>query len=195
MTAESNLGELEDFYADIKTVSNQFKSRDIIVLMGDLNAKIGEDRQNYIVENYGLGERNERRDRLADFCRENNQCIINKFFKPPKRGLYTWKFPTDSSDNIRQQTNPYGLRSKEYVEELFNVKRSGLEIKEAMTGPEITLDEVERANTRKAIGPDEIPNEIIKHDKDKNHGQQQNANAARNYHSLWRLTSPILVVN
>ena len=41
-------------------VIQNVKSDEIIIVMGDLNAKIGERRQGDVADRFGLGERNER---------------------------------------------------------------------------------------------------------------------------------------
>ena len=53
--------------------------------MGDMNAKVGKGAVTIIVGSNGLGERNERGDRLVQFCEENQLVICNILFKhhPP----------------------------------------------------------------------------------------------------------------
>ncbi|CAG9835786.1 unnamed protein product, partial [Diabrotica balteata] len=50
-------------------------------------------------------------------------------------------------------------RWKEYIKELFDDDRTEVQIKNTSTGPNITLDELERAiklsKNRKATGPDD----------------------------------------
>ena len=50
----------------------QLKSQDIKIVMGDLNSKVGSDRTGTIVGPFGIGEKNERVDRLIEFCKEHN---------------------------------------------------------------------------------------------------------------------------
>ena len=54
--------EIEDVYEDIKKAIDQIKKTDILVVMGGLNAKIGKGKVDDIVGEYGVSERNERRD-------------------------------------------------------------------------------------------------------------------------------------
>ena len=53
--------------------------------MGDINAKVGKAKHEKIVGDYGLGNRNERGDRLINFCQEQNLCILITYFKHPPR--------------------------------------------------------------------------------------------------------------
>ena len=52
-------------------VREQCKSHDIILVMGDLNAKLSRLRVEKIVGPFGLGEWNERGDRWEEWCVEN----------------------------------------------------------------------------------------------------------------------------
>ena len=87
--------EIEQFYADLDSAMKQVGSQDIRIVMGDLNAKIGQGREGEVVGPWGLGERNERGDRLYEWCQENEQVITNTWFRHHPRLLYTWKSPGD----------------------------------------------------------------------------------------------------
>ena len=63
--------------------------------MGDWNASIGKGRVDRVVGDHGLGTRNERGERLIEFCKERKLVIANTWFKHHKRKLYTWKSPGD----------------------------------------------------------------------------------------------------
>lgn len=91
--------DLEQFYEEISQVLKQVKSTDVLIVMGDLNAKVGSDKNNKIVGQYGLGRKNERGDRLIQFCTENKLVIANTFYQHPRRKLYTWKSPGDVNRN------------------------------------------------------------------------------------------------
>ena len=67
--------------------------------MGDLNAKVGKGRSGEEVGEYGYGTRNDRGDRLVQFCQENNMWVGNTFFQKQNRRLYTWKSPGDIKRN------------------------------------------------------------------------------------------------
>ena len=110
--------EIEDFYENIKKAIDQIKKTDILVVMGDLNAKIGKGKVDDIVGEYGLGERNERGDRLLQFCQENNMIITNTFYQHPNRNLYTWKSP---GDRHRNQID-YIMIRKRFRNNIKNVK-------------------------------------------------------------------------
>ena len=52
--------EIEKFYEDLELAKSKCKSQEIVIIMGDLNAKVGEGRSGKIVGDFGLGVRNER---------------------------------------------------------------------------------------------------------------------------------------
>lgn len=47
--------------------------------MGDWNAIVGEGAEGQEVGAFGLGTRNERGDRLVDFCKQHDMTITNTF--------------------------------------------------------------------------------------------------------------------
>ena len=92
--------EIEDFYNNLQTTKDKIPKREMCIIMGDLNAKVGEceDSDNGIGP-YGLGERNDRGDTLASFCRANDMIITNTLFNHPHRRRYTWISPGDQYRN------------------------------------------------------------------------------------------------
>ena len=94
-TADKTEEELEEFYADMEKAYKNVKATDILVVMGDFNAKIGKGSVDNHVGSFGLGSRNERGDRLLEFCMEKDLVIANTLFQQPARRHYTWKSPGD----------------------------------------------------------------------------------------------------
>ena len=54
--------KVEEFYDLLQITINQSNSSDLLVITGDFNAKVGEDRLNWesVLGNYGFGKVNER---------------------------------------------------------------------------------------------------------------------------------------
>ena len=63
------------------------------------NAKVGEERACDIVGPYGLGIRNERGEKLIEWCKRENLCTLNTWYKNHPRRLWTWKSPRDCVGN------------------------------------------------------------------------------------------------
>ena len=98
-TADKTEEELEEFYEDLEKAYKHVNSTDILIVMGDMNAKIGKGSVENHVGAFGLGTRNERGDRLLEFCMEKDLIIANTLFQQPARRLYTWKSPGDVHRN------------------------------------------------------------------------------------------------
>ena len=98
-TAEHSEEDIEEFYEDLEKACKHVASTDIMVVMGDMNAKIGKGRVDRYVGEFGLGERNDRGDRLLEFCVEKDLFVANTHFQQPARRLYTWKSPGDVHRN------------------------------------------------------------------------------------------------
>ena len=93
-TSASSNEELEVFYEQVEKAKGQCKSQEIVITMGDLNAKVGSTADE-VVGPFGLGERNERGDRWVEWCKENNLIIANTYYRHHPRFLWTWKSPGD----------------------------------------------------------------------------------------------------
>ena len=68
-------------------------ARDLMVLTGDFNSKIGGLQKDY-PENMGsntLGAHNERGVRLLNFCAKHGLVVLNTLFE--KRRKHTWTSP------------------------------------------------------------------------------------------------------
>ena len=85
--------EIEDLYEKLEEVKTQCKAHDINIIMGDINAKVGEQGDGQVSGNYGLGTRNERGERFIEWCRTNNQVIMNTWFRHHPRHRWTWRSP------------------------------------------------------------------------------------------------------
>lgn len=67
--------------------------------MGDFNSKVGEGRVDGTIGSFGLGERNRRGEKLIEWCKANDQVVLNTWFQQPKRRLWTWRSPDGSINN------------------------------------------------------------------------------------------------
>lgn len=96
-TGNANENEVEDFYNKLETTMSSIPNREMLILLGDFNAKIGktsDDAQlRNVIGKYGLGDRNIRGERLIQFAADNNLTIMNSVFKHHRRRLYTWTSP------------------------------------------------------------------------------------------------------
>ncbi|GFS04235.1 endonuclease-reverse transcriptase [Elysia marginata] len=92
-TSEYEDTEIEALYEDLAKAM-EMKGRGNIIIMGDFNAKIGTKKKEEDLEwigCHGIGERNERSQRLLDFAAENKLYITNTFYQKPKSRYWTWE--------------------------------------------------------------------------------------------------------
>jgi|UniRef100_A0A2S2QZA4 endonuclease/exonuclease/phosphatase family metal-dependent hydrolase len=90
--------------------------------MGDFNAKIGEGKIPGVAEEFGLGVRNYRRERLIQFCIKKKLTVMNTCFKLPKRRLYTWKSPAVTQMHLVRNQIDYILINSRYKNAIQTVK-------------------------------------------------------------------------
>jgi len=91
-TAEADEKDHEEFYGKLQDTIAGIPKGDIIIVMGDIDAKVEEPTSNYMGK-YGLGKRNDAGERLIEFCESNELRITNTWLPQPKRRLYTWTSP------------------------------------------------------------------------------------------------------
>ena len=92
-TSNAEEAEVEWFYEDLQDLLELTPKKDILFIIGDKNAKAGSQETPGVTVKFGLGMRNEARQRLIEFCQENALVIANTLFQQHKRRLYTWTSP------------------------------------------------------------------------------------------------------
>ena len=73
----------EDFYNELHSALDAVPLTDMVVLLGDFNARVGTDTQMWhtVLGPLGAGEVNDNGQRLLDFCAPNNLLITNSWFQ------------------------------------------------------------------------------------------------------------------
>src|ERR1700733_11359088 len=100
-TSAASEEEHDRFYIELQSVIDRTPKGDILVIIGDFNAKGGTEKggNRGTMGDYGLGEQNEAGERLIEFCYGNSMSIMNTWFEQPKRRLYTWTSPDGKHKN------------------------------------------------------------------------------------------------
>ena len=80
---EGNEEETEKFYVDIQEALCEVSKRDMVLIMGDFNARVGCDGNTWkgVIGRHGPNEKNENGERLLDFCALSNLVVTNTLFK------------------------------------------------------------------------------------------------------------------
>ena len=92
LTSNAEEAEVERFYEDLQDLE-LIPKKDVLFIIGDLNAKVRSQEIPGVMGKFGLGMHNEARQRLTECCTENARVIVNTLFQQHKRRLYTWTSP------------------------------------------------------------------------------------------------------
>ena len=78
------------FNEDLQDLLELTPKKDVLLMIGDWNTKVGSQEIPGVTGEFGLGAQNEARQRLIEFCQENTLVIANTIFQKHKSRLYTW---------------------------------------------------------------------------------------------------------
>lgn len=100
-TNKADEEEKEDFNNQLQAAFNKTKKRDIILVMGNLNAKVGSDNQNRerTIRSQGVGIINENEELFCDFCATKGLVIGGPLFRHKTSHKVTWRSPDDMTEN------------------------------------------------------------------------------------------------
>ena len=92
-TSNAEEAEVERFYEDLQDLLELTSKKDVLFIIGDWNAKVGNQEKPGVTGIFGLGIQNEAGQMLIEFCQENALITANTLFQQHKRRLYTWTSP------------------------------------------------------------------------------------------------------
>ncbi|GFO06580.1 craniofacial development protein 2-like [Plakobranchus ocellatus] len=72
LTSDCEDVEIEKLYEEIEKPKGYLKSQDVLIIMGDFNAKVGHERVEDVVGPIGIETVNERGTRLIEWCLIND---------------------------------------------------------------------------------------------------------------------------
>ena len=77
------------------------KEKDVTILMGNFNAKIGSNNRGYeeVMATHGIGEMNENGEMFADLCSFNRLIIGGSVFQHIRIHKATWVSPDHRTEN------------------------------------------------------------------------------------------------
>ena len=85
--------EVEWFYEDLQDLLELTPKKDVLLIIGDFNAKVGSQEIPGGTGILGLGVQSEAGQRLTEFFQENSLVIANTLFQQHRRRRYTWTSP------------------------------------------------------------------------------------------------------
>ncbi|CAF1656013.1 unnamed protein product, partial [Adineta ricciae] len=111
----------DKFYNDLQQTLSTVPSKDLLLITGDFNARIGKQ-QNYTSNNvvgpHTTDHINENGQRLVDFCAANDLIITNTFFQYRSIHQTTWMHP----GNKKWHTLDYTLVNRKFRSSVEDVR-------------------------------------------------------------------------
>ena len=98
-TSNAEKAGVEQFYEDLQDRLELTPKKYVLFIIGDWNAKVGNQETPGVTGKFGLGVQNDAGQRLIEFCQENTLAIANTLFQQHKRRLYTWTSPDGQQQN------------------------------------------------------------------------------------------------
>src|SRR5437867_12589771 len=105
-------GRLDQLIKDYK------KGRECVIVMGDFNGKVGENREEDTIGPFGAGVRNDNGERVVNFCKRHNLFATNTWFQQRKSAQHTWISP----DKVTKNQIDFVLVDKRYRNHILNSK-------------------------------------------------------------------------
>ena len=79
-TSNAEEAEVEQFYEDLQDLLELTPKKDVLLIIGDWNAKVARQEIPGVTGKFGLGVQNEAGHRLKEFYQENTLVIANTLF-------------------------------------------------------------------------------------------------------------------
>ena len=80
-TSNAEKAGVEQFWEDVQDLLELPPKKDVILFIGDWNAKVESQDIPGVTGKFGIGVQNESGQRLKEFCQENTQVKANTFFQ------------------------------------------------------------------------------------------------------------------
>ena len=91
----------EDFYQRLQTIIDRFSQKDLTILMGDFNAKVGDNNSGHeeVMGKHGLGEMNENGEFFTELCSANKMVIGGTIYPHKRIHKAMWVSPDHTTEN------------------------------------------------------------------------------------------------
>ena len=88
--SERSEEEREEFWNELTLCVDDLSRSSYVIVLGDLNARVGNEKIEGVMEKYGVPEKNESGERLLNMCIESELVVGNSYFKKKGINKYTW---------------------------------------------------------------------------------------------------------
>ena len=129
-TGDAEEADKDAFYDQLQAVTDEVPTHDLVMVLGDLNARPGNNNicRDLGMGKYGIGTINDNGERLCHFCEENNMVLGGTLFQHRDIHKTTW-------------TSPSGTTKSQTGHILINGKwRSSLQDVRAYRGADVASD-------------------------------------------------------
>ena len=94
-TLKAEPAEKDRFYSDLRSLIQSTPADDKVVILGDFNARVGQDSKAWkgVLRKHGVGNCNENGRLLLEFCAEKQFTITNTIFQQKNSLKTTWIHP------------------------------------------------------------------------------------------------------
>ncbi|XP_016299301.1 uncharacterized protein LOC107656114 [Sinocyclocheilus anshuiensis] len=101
-TSDSTEEEVETFYGQLEHTIEELPKKDVKIVIGDWNAKVGTDNLGWeqVMGCHSYGQRNNRGERLLEFASKNDLLITNTRFQQKDSRKWTWMAPDGKYTNM-----------------------------------------------------------------------------------------------
>lgn len=101
-TSNSSDEDIDEFYRQLEETLASINRKDVKIVIGDWNAKVGDDNtgMEMVMGRYGYGERNDRGERLIEFASRHSLYVTNTRFQQKESRKWTWLSPGGTYHNM-----------------------------------------------------------------------------------------------
>ena len=100
-TMEATDEDKDEFYEQLQSVVGSVNKHDMVLITGDMNAKVGANNtdKELVMGKHGTGTINSNGERLTDFCSLNSYVITGTIFPHKDIHKFTWTSPDKKTTN------------------------------------------------------------------------------------------------